>query len=62
MFIAEVVNVVADEACVDEYGIIDYKKADLIGYAGGKYCKIGDVIGKMGMSKIKCNLKYTKRY
>lgn len=49
MFIAEVVNVQADEKYIDkETGAFDEKKAGLITYVHGNYYKIGEKIGNFG--------------
>ena len=51
MFIAEVVNVLADEKYIDERtGGFDMKKANLLVYAHGKYYGLGELIGKFGWS------------
>ncbi|MDR0427223.1 MAG: flavin reductase family protein [Dysgonamonadaceae bacterium] len=51
MFIAEVVNILADDALIDtETGGFNMKKAGLLVYAHGKYYGLGDFIGKFGWS------------
>lgn len=51
MFIAEVVNVLADTQYIDpETGGFDMKQAGLIAYAHGKYYQLGELIGKFGWS------------
>ena len=51
MFIAEVVNVKADERYLDpESGAFDMQRADLLAYSHGKYYGLGDFIGKFGWS------------
>ena len=51
MFIADVVNVKADEAYIDvETDKFDLEKARLLAYMHGHYYKIGDGIGKFGWS------------
>lgn len=51
MFIAEVVNILADEAYIDpKTGAFDMKKAKLLAYLHGKYYGLGDLIGKFGWS------------
>ena len=49
MFIADVVNVLADERYIDsQTGEFDLKKARLIAYSHGEYFKLGERIGKFG--------------
>ncbi len=51
MFIAEVLNVVADDRYMDaETGAFSLKAADPICYVHGHYFKLGDPIGKFGWS------------
>jgi Conserved protein/domain typically associated with flavoprotein oxygenases, DIM6/NTAB family len=51
MFIAEVVNVLADEAYIDpRTGAFDMGKADLLAFSHGKYYGLGEFIGKFGWS------------
>jgi len=51
MFIAEVVNVQADENYLDpETGAFDMQKAKLLAYSHGKYYGLGEFIGKFGWS------------
>ena len=51
MFIAEVVNVLADDKYLDpETGSFDMQKADLLAYSHGKYFTLGEFIGKFGWS------------
>ena len=51
MFIADVLNVIADERFIDaETGAFDMKQANLLAYCHGQYFKIGEVIGKFGWS------------
>lgn len=51
MFIAEVVNILADEQYIDPTsGSFDMKKANLLAYAHGKYYELGDFVGKFGWS------------
>ncbi|MCQ2218882.1 MAG: flavin reductase family protein [Paludibacteraceae bacterium] len=51
MFIADVVNVLADDKFMDkETGSFDLKAAKLIAYSHGGYFKLGDQIGKFGWS------------
>lgn len=51
MFIAEVVNVQADDKYIDpETGAFDMEKANLLVYAHGKYYELGNFIGKFGWS------------
>ena len=49
MFIADVVNVLADQRYIDsQTGEFDLKKARLIAYSHGEYFKLGERIGKFG--------------
>lgn len=49
MFIAEVLNVQADESLIDaESGKFDLEKANLLVYAHGQYHEMGKAIGKFG--------------
>ena len=49
MFIAEVLNVIADDKYIDpESGAFDMKKADLLVYAHGGYYTMGELIGTFG--------------
>lgn len=51
MFIADVVNVRADEKLIDkETGAFDLSKAGLINYSHGHYFSQGDEIGRFGWS------------
>ncbi len=51
MFIAEVVNVLADETLIDpDTGAFDLSKAGLIAYSHGAYYELGRQIGKFGWS------------
>ena len=58
MFIADVVNVQADDAYLDpETGAFDMQRADLLAYSHGKYYGLGELIGKFGWS-VKRKNKY----
>jgi len=51
MFIAEVVNILADEQFIHPVtGAFNMKKAGLLVYVHGKYYELGDLIGKFGWS------------
>ncbi len=51
MFIAEVVNILADDKYIDPAtGAFDMKKAGLLAYVHGKYYGLGELIGKFGWS------------
>ena len=51
MFIADVVNVQADDRYLDpETGAFDMQKADLLAYSHGKYYGLGEFVGKFGWS------------
>ena len=49
MFIAEVLNVQADEKFIDpQSGKFDMEKAGLLVYAHGQYYEMGQALGKFG--------------
>lgn len=51
LFIADVVNVQADEKYIDAgTGAFDLQKAGLLAYSHGKYYELGECIGKFGWS------------
>lgn len=51
MFIAEVVNVIADDKYIDpETGAFSLEKADIMAYCHGQYYTLGDRLGKFGWS------------
>jgi flavin reductase (DIM6/NTAB) family NADH-FMN oxidoreductase RutF len=51
MFLAEVVNILADEAYIDPItGTFDMQKAKLLAYSHGKYYGLGELMGKFGWS------------
>ena len=51
MFIADVVNIRADEKYIDpETGAFDMEKAGLLAYVHGKYYELGEFVGKFGWS------------
>ena len=51
MFIADVMNVLADKHFIDpQTGEFDLKKANLIAYSHGEYFKLGEKIGNFGWS------------
>ena len=51
MFIAEVLNVQADEKYMDaKTGTFDMQKAKLLAYSHGNYYKLGEQIGRFGWS------------
>lgn len=50
MFIAEVVNVQADERYLDENGRFDLERARPIVYSHGEYFRLGEAIGRFGWS------------
>ena len=61
MFIADVVNVQADDRYLDpETGAFDMQKADLLAYSHGKYYGLGEFVGKFGWSVKKKKLRYEK--
>lgn len=53
MFIAEVVNVLADEKYMDESGRFNFEKSNPICYSHGEYYGLGDYLGKFGYSVAK---------
>lgn len=58
MFIADVVNVLADESLIDpEGGAFDLEAAGLMSYSHGRYYEQGSFIGKFGWSVKKTNSK-----
>lgn len=51
MFIADVMNVLADKRFIDpQTGEFDLKKTNLIAYSHGEYFKLGEKIGNFGWS------------
>lgn len=50
MFLAEVVNVTADDRYMDETGRFNLNSAGLVSYSHGEYFKLGEKIGKFGYS------------
>ena len=50
MFIAEVVNVIADDKYIDEQGAFKLEDSKLLVYAHGQYYKMGKGIGRFGHS------------
>ena len=51
MFIAEVVNVIADDRYIDpESGAFSLEKAGIIAYCHGQYYRLGERLGKFGWS------------
>jgi flavin reductase (DIM6/NTAB) family NADH-FMN oxidoreductase RutF len=51
MFIADVVNVLADNKYIDpETGAFDMQRANLLAYVHGNYYALGELIGKFGWS------------
>ena len=50
MFIAEVVNTSIDEACIDENGRLNLRKAGLLAYSHGEYYALGKKLGTFGYS------------
>ncbi len=60
MFLADVVNVRADERFLDpETGGFDMEAADLLAYAHGEYFSLGDFVGHFGWSVKKSSKKKT---
>ena len=50
MFIAEVVNVLADESYFEEDGRFDLRRAGLMSYSHGAYYAQGEQLGTFGFS------------
>ncbi len=51
MFIAEVLNVRADDRFIDpETGRFSLEKSGIMAYSHGQYFELGDLIGKFGFS------------
>jgi flavin reductase (DIM6/NTAB) family NADH-FMN oxidoreductase RutF len=51
MFIAEIVNILADEKYIDSLtGAFDMQKANLLVFVHGNYYELGNLIGKFGWS------------
>lgn len=50
MFVAEVLAINADEKYINEKGMFDISKCDLIAYLNGHYYSMGKKIGKFGYS------------
>ncbi len=51
MFLAEVVNVLADERCIDpESGRLDLGGAGMVAYCHGEYFRLGEALGHFGWS------------
>lgn len=61
MFIADVLSIDADEKYIDETGLFDISKCDLIAYANGGYYELGRKIGKFGYSVQKKKNKSRKK-
>ena len=61
VFMADIVNVSADESLLDEKGRICLEKAGLMAYAHGEYYALGEKIGKFGFSAAKDTKAEMKR-
>ena len=61
MFIARVLAVHADEACMDEKGRVDLNQAHPMVYSHGEYYGLGKKLGTFGYSVKKKNKKKTKK-
>ena len=61
VFMADIVNVSADESMLDENGRICLERAGLMAYAHGEYFAIGKKIGKFGFSATKDTKAKMKR-
>ena len=53
VFMADIVNVSADESLLDESGRICLERAGLMAYAHGEYYSIGEKLGRFGFSAAK---------
>ena len=53
MFIADIVEVYADEELMDERGKLHIERADLCAYAHGDYYALGKRVGHFGFSSVK---------
>ena len=53
VFMADIVNVSADDSLLDENGRICFERAGLMTYAHGEYFALGEKIGKFGFSATK---------
>ena len=53
VFMADIVNVSADESLLDEKGRICLERAGLMAYAHGEYYALGEKLGKFGFSAAK---------
>ena len=51
LFIGEVVAVQADDAVLDEQGLLDLEKAKPVAYLNGEYRRVGELLGVHGFSK-----------
>lgn len=61
VFMADIVNVSADDSLLDEKGRICLEKAGLMAYAHGEYFALGEKIGKFGFSAAKETKAQMKR-
>jgi len=61
VFMADIVNVSADESLLDENGRICLERAGLMAYAHGEYFALGEKIGKFGFSAAKETKAQMKR-
>lgn len=61
VFMADIVNVSADESLLDEKGRICLERAGLMTYAHGEYFALGEKIGKFGFSAAKDTKAQMKR-
>ena len=57
MFMAEVVNVQADERYIDEQGGFSLAKSGPIAYSHGHYFELGELVGRFGYSVMKKKTK-----
>lgn len=63
VFMADIVNVTADDSIIDEGGRLCFDRAGLITYAHGEYFALGKRLGKFGYSTDKKNkdkIKYSE--
>jgi flavin reductase (DIM6/NTAB) family NADH-FMN oxidoreductase RutF len=53
MFLADILCVHVDEACIDKNGRLDIARANLMAFAHGEYFALGKFLGKFGFSAVK---------
>lgn len=53
MFLADILCVNVDEACINKNGRLDIARAELMAFAHGEYFALGKRLGKFGFSAVK---------